>query len=126
MKTNSRSIYGTSKGITDVSTYGFMTVKDNSVFIHVLYWPDKEIRIQGIKSKVTSARYLHNDGSINFIQSDEHIILKDIPVGAPDPLCTVIELTMAEKPVSYPWAKDVLWKGDPTLMVDWAQKGVIE
>lgn len=126
LEKNGRSIYGSSKGISDVTTVGCMTVKDNSVFIHILYWPGIEVCVAGLKSKAVSATYLATGESIRFRQDDGHIYLEGLPEEAPDPHCTVVEILMDGEPKAHPWGKNILWRGDSTLMTDWAGKGLFD
>jgi alpha-L-fucosidase len=66
LKHNGESIYGA--GSTPFYLYapGQITAKDNTLYIHVLYWPGKELCLAGIKNKIHKIRILATDQELPF------------------------------------------------------------
>jgi len=119
---NGESIYGTRRGVVDVTTLGHMTVRGSTAYVHILYWPGSEGRIAGLASRVLSARFLADGRPVRFEQGDAHVLLHDLPARAPDPYDTVVALELDGPAEALPWAKDFLWQGDAARMVAWASE----
>lgn len=119
---NGESVYGTRRGVVDVITLGYMTVKRSTAYLHVLYWPGAEGRVAGLANRVLSARFLADGRPVAFDQLGEHLVLRDLPAQAPDQYDTVIALELEGPPQALPWAQEFLWQGDAGRMVGWASE----
>ncbi|MHB0874848.1 MAG: alpha-L-fucosidase [Anaerolineae bacterium] len=117
---NGESIYGTRRGVVDVITLGYMTVKSNTAYLHVLYWPGNEGRFAGLANRVLSARILADGRPVHVEQSGEQVLLHDLPTEPPDLYDTVIALELDGPARALPWAEDFLWQGDASRMTEWA------
>ena len=76
---------------------GDFTFKDNHIYFHVNRWPGSTVAIGAVENKVLAAR-IYNGPEIQFSQAGGRILLTGLPETAPDPLVTVIELTVEGKP----------------------------
>ncbi len=76
---------------------GAFTVKGNSAYYHVRYWPGRELALGGLQVKVRAAR-LMNGSDVEFSQTGTRLLLRGLPAQAPDALTTVIELECEDKP----------------------------
>ncbi len=118
---NGEAVYGTRRGVSELSTLGCMTVKGNTAYLLVLFWPGSELHLSGIANRVRSARFLADGTAIDVLQVGEHIHLRGLPEAPPDPLATVIALDLEGEPMALEWARDRLWEGDAGRMRGWAE-----
>ena len=107
---NGEAVYGSSAGILDVRTLGRTTVKGNTLYLHVLYWPGREAILYGLAKSVRSARILATSQRVRFSQEGLHLRLHGLPSRAPDPACTVIKLNLDGPP-----------REDPSVVHLWEQ-----
>jgi alpha-L-fucosidase len=110
LRANGEAIYGSSAGTLDVRTLGRTTIKKNSLYLHVLYWPGREAILYGLMNRVRSARILGTGQRVKVRQEGLHVRLLDLPAQAPDPACTVIRLNLDGPP-----------KEDPAVVHLWEQ-----
>ncbi|MBI3974367.1 MAG: alpha-L-fucosidase [Chloroflexi bacterium] len=101
LRANGASVYGTQdardrRRIGMVHT--FPTVKDNTLFTHVLKWPGKELVIGNLASRVQRVRFVATGEPIAFRQEGSRVFLSGMPRYAPDPHDTVIALECDEPP----------------------------
>ena len=106
MKANGESIYATTKGpFQHLGFDGRATTKDTTVYLHVFAWPDKGLKVTGLKTKVLSADTLASGESLHFLSTTATVDGSEFPVleiSKPqrlDPAATVIELRLAGPPV---------------------------
>jgi alpha-L-fucosidase len=78
---------------------GDFTVNGSTVYFHVNRWPGTTVAIGALRNKVLSAR-LMGGPDIRFSQAGDRVLLHDLPETAPDPLATVIELTVEGVPAA--------------------------
>lgn len=76
---------------------GGFTFKGSTAYFHCNRWPGRELAIGGLRNKVLSARFM-NGPNIKFTQTGDRLVLHDLPVNAPNPLATVIELQVEGQP----------------------------
>ena len=98
MKTNSDSIYGTERVEAEWMPVGIFTARGNRLFFHAFNWPGKEMVIGGLENRVVAASYLDGGEPIDVKQKGKQLLLRGLPIEPPDPLDTVIELTVEGKP----------------------------
>ena len=107
MKVNSESIYGSKASPYPYDfPWGVMTSGPGKLFLHVFNWPtDNNFTLYGLKTKVGRAELLSNRGwPVPFKQqrtkNPEHytLTLLKLPHPAPDPVDTVIALSLTGKP----------------------------
>ncbi len=102
MKVNRAAIYGTSQSpFKKLPFDGRCTVKGDKLYLIVFNWPEEGLALPGLKTQVLSARAL--DGSeplaVKPAAGGETVYYLDKPSKISD-LATVVELTLAGKPVA--------------------------
>jgi alpha-L-fucosidase len=93
---NGESIYGTRGGPLSARPWGTTTRKGNTVYVHVLDWPDPALLVPPLSGPVKSARFVRDGRRATFQQSASGITLQ-IPADARDPNDTVIALELGGK-----------------------------
>ena len=73
---------------------GAFTCRGKRLYFHCNRWPGAELAIGGLQNKVVKAR-LYGGRAVKFTQARDRLVLRGLPKEAPDPLATVIELTIA-------------------------------
>lgn len=94
---NGESIYGTSASpfyFPDITWR--CTVKPNRVYLHILNWPGKTLRFEGLESDVKRAWLLANKKPVKF-KKDGAVITFDLPAQPVDPYDTVIALEIGDR-----------------------------
>ncbi|MGQ9487684.1 MAG: alpha-L-fucosidase [Armatimonadota bacterium] len=105
MRVNGKSIYGTTQSpFRKLSFNGRCTQKGNTLYLHVFEWGDGVLRLEGVETKVLSARALLGNEPLKVrterVGSDEGYTV--VYISKPkrlDPAATVIELKLAGAPV---------------------------
>lgn len=88
---NGESIYGTTYGPVQDMAALRTTAKGEKLFVHVFDWPSTPLDINGLKTKVLSARVLANGEPLKFRQTEATLQI-DLPPRAPDPYVSVVAL----------------------------------
>ena len=103
MRANGDSIYATSANPYpyDVS-WGVLTSKPGRLYLHVFNWPQKELVIYGLESKVARASLVATGAALKFAQKDDPnagytALTLALPNAAPDPNDSVVVLDIAGK-----------------------------
>lgn len=95
MKINGESIYGTQASPFKRLSWGQCTQKPGKLYLHVFDWPQKEVLVPGLKSKVEKA-YLLSDSKqkpLPVSQTEDGATVKLQPL-APDKLGSVVVLVI--------------------------------
>lgn len=89
------SVYDAADSISQRETQitGDFTARDHTAYFHCCRWPGTQLTIGGMRSQVRAARFM-GGAAITFTQTADQLILHDLPVEAPNPLATVIELEL--------------------------------
>ena len=101
LRKNSDSVYGAGTSPFPYQMpWGIITTKPGKVYLHVFDWPQKELVLFGLKSKVKNAFILSDGKKLKFSQSndtakDHYEISVDLPTVAPDKNDSVIVLETA-------------------------------
>ena len=93
------------------SIVGAFTRRGSTAYYHVQRWPGRELAIGGLQNKVLAAR-LVGGPQVAFAQTGDRLVLHGLPEQAPDPLDTVIELTVEGEPKQVLGAGCVLLEND--------------
>lgn len=93
MNTYGESIHGTRKGPISPRSWGVTTRKGDTIYLHVLDWPDPVLTVPGLPGRVKSARFLKN-GQAATVSTSAAGVSVQIPDGVRDPHDTVIALEM--------------------------------
>jgi alpha-L-fucosidase len=97
LKVNGESIYGTTPSpfyFPDITWR--VTVKPNTLYVHVLNWPGSKLTLDGLESKVTEAYLLDGGRKVNFQQKAGtlDVTLPPFPLDVND---TVVVLKIADR-----------------------------
>ena len=85
LKKNEEAVYGKlDKTTGKASACGNFSQKGKKVYFWCRYWPGKELTLAGFKTRLKSARFLINNKKIEFEQTKNRIILKNLPLQNPD------------------------------------------
>ena len=110
---NGEAVYGkVDRGAGDwtwSTVCGFESVKGNTVYLWVKYWPGTELPLGGFKTKLKKASFLVGGKPIKFEQTHQ-IVLKGLPKTSPDKIAgvTVVKLEFAGKiEHKFGWSMDV-------------------
>lgn len=103
---NGGSIYGTSFSPFGGMSTGFSTVKGNTLYLHVLRWPGREITFGRILNTVRSVHMLGSGRPVTFEQRDDRLFLRKLPVNPPDRYDTVIVVELEGAPEALDYVRD--------------------
>ncbi|HPT25972.1 MAG TPA: alpha-L-fucosidase [Bryobacteraceae bacterium] len=93
---NGESIYGTSASPFMINGITWRaTAKPGKLFIHILNWPGRSLKIEGLESKVTRASLLAGKAAVKFTQKAGMLELA-LPAKAPDVNDTVVVVEIAD------------------------------
>jgi len=101
MKTNYESIYATSANPFPYELpWGVITGKPGRLYLHVFRWPQKELVLYGLLSKVTRAYVLSDHAAVRVAQKEDKqngytSLSLTLPAQAPDPNDSVIVLDIS-------------------------------
>ena len=101
MKTNSASIYGTTASPFAALPWGCCTRKGGTLYLHVFDWPKDGKLLVPLQNQVTQSRLLAG-GAVLKTETSPTGLLLTLPATAPDPIATVIELTITGEPKVIP------------------------
>jgi alpha-L-fucosidase len=94
VKKNGESIYGTRGNIIPPQSWGVMTSKNKTLYVHITDPPEENyIFIPGLKQKLTKAQLMSTGNMIRYKQQDEGVFLYLTGVKAA-PYDTIIRLTV--------------------------------
>ncbi len=102
---NGEALYGqvdrAGRGRVEFMNTGKWTLKDNTAYYWCERWPGSELVIGGLRTKLVKASFLADGTPITFEQTEERLILKNLPHFAPDRIAgvTVIKLEFDSPPV---------------------------
>jgi alpha-L-fucosidase len=97
MAVNGDSIYGTRGGPITPRPWGVTTRKGNTVYVHVLDWPDRTLSLPAFPGKVKSARLLKGGAPVVARQTAAGVSL-ELPEGPRDPFDTVVQVELEGSP----------------------------
>ena len=93
------SIYGTRGGPIAPRAWGVTTHRGDSVFVHVLDWPDRQLAIPGVGAHVQQASVFGTGKRVELVQTNEGIILT-LPPPLPNESDRVILLETTHRQTS--------------------------
>jgi alpha-L-fucosidase len=98
LKKNGESIYGAGSSPFGQAHLGQVTAKGNTAYVHVMFWPGREMCVAGIKNRVTGAYMLATGKKLRLEQKGDRLFVRGLPPIAPDPIDTVVALELDGKP----------------------------
>ncbi|MGC8667133.1 MAG: alpha-L-fucosidase [Chthonomonadales bacterium] len=105
LKANGQAIYGTTQSpFRKLPFDGRCTRKGNILYLHVFTWPEGGLTLEGLKTKVLSARALKSGERLAFTEEPNSSgegpsVLRIARPSELDPIATVVELRLAGPPV---------------------------
>jgi alpha-L-fucosidase len=94
LETYGPSIYGTRAGPVPPRSWGATTRRGDTVFVHVLDWPDQTLALPAPGSRILEATRLDSGAPVPFDQTDEGLVLT-LPAPEPGEVDRVIRLRLA-------------------------------
>ncbi|MEM2884946.1 MAG: alpha-L-fucosidase [Thermoproteota archaeon] len=98
LRANGESIYGAGSAPFGQAHLGQVTAKGNIAYVHVMFWPGREMCVAGIKNKVLGARMLATGKKLPFEQKRDRLFVRGLPSKAPDPIDTVVAIELEGRP----------------------------
>jgi alpha-L-fucosidase len=122
LRVHGEAVYNTEAvNIGEAVLFGRQTLRDNTLYLIVRFWPGKTLRFQGLATPVKRATLL-TTGAVLTCEADAYgITLHGLPVDSPDPLFPVIKLELTGEPHSLPTFHRGMWGGDPSRLLEWAR-----
>ncbi len=87
------SIYGTRGGPIAPHAWGVTTQKGNTVYVHVLDWPDVSLLLPRLPRRVKSARFLKDGSRAEYVENEDGVLLR-IPTRAREDEDTIAVLEL--------------------------------
>ncbi len=105
LKTNGEAIYGTTASVFErLPFFGRCTVKDRTLYVHVMGWPnDGAITLPGLKTGVRKAYLLADRSKALLVRRAGNDVVVSLPVRAPDNDATVVAVELQGPPVVEPY-----------------------
>jgi alpha-L-fucosidase len=91
------SVYGTRGGPVPPRSWGVTTQRGDSVFVHVLDWPDPMLALPDFGARVTAATMLRDGARVPFVQSASGVTLT-LPPAGPEDVDRVAVLVTTHRP----------------------------
>jgi len=98
LRRNGESIYGAGSAPFGQAHLGQVTAKGSTVYVHVMFWPGREMCVAGIKNRVLRTHMLATGKELPFEQKGDRLFVRGLPPRAPDPIDTVVALELEGKP----------------------------
>ena len=78
-------------------SYGCFSMKGDNVYLYVHWWHGSSITIANCAMDFESGEIMGTKQQVKIRRDGKNIILSDLPAKAPDGLCSVIKITIAER-----------------------------
>jgi alpha-L-fucosidase len=98
MQTGGAAIYRSDLCQPRRSSYASFTRKENTLFMHVHFWPGNDVAIGGLRNKVLSARVLKTGMAVQCAQDGFRTKFTGLPTDAPDSPLTTIAIECDTEP----------------------------
>ena len=96
---NGESIYGTTASPFHELPWGYCTVKDTTLYLHVFDWPDDGLlQLHGLHTPVRAASLLTDPTKRLPVRQEDDCIEITVPARPSDPVDTVIAVSLTGKP----------------------------
>ena len=98
MDKNGQSLYGAGRCQPRRCRFGSFSRKDNTLYLHVHFWPGETVAIAGLMNKVKSVHLLANGQKVAFTQDTYRVQFSGLPAKAPDEPITTIAIECDGEP----------------------------
>jgi alpha-L-fucosidase len=93
LRTYGSSIYGTRGGPVPPREWGATTRRGDTVFVHVLNWPDRLLTLPSFGARVVKASMLKGGERVGVVQDADGVVLSVPPATADEPDRVIVLLT---------------------------------
>ncbi|MEP7000916.1 MAG: alpha-L-fucosidase [bacterium] len=90
LKTHGTAVYGTRGGPVSPREWGVTTRRGDTVFVHVLSWPDRQLSLPDFGARVVKATMLDGGATVGVAQSESGVTLTLPASLASEPDCVII------------------------------------
>ncbi len=97
LRANGESVYGTHRTPLGAQAWGWTTANATTLFLHVFTWPGETLTVSNLHNRATEAYLLQGRQKLPFRQEGDALTL-ELPAIAPDPVNTVIAVTVEPLP----------------------------
>jgi len=80
------------------SEFALFTRQGNTLFIHAYFWPGETLAVGGLQQKVLSAKLYPSGTPVRFEQEQFRVRFLGLPMFAPDPIATVLQVECDGEP----------------------------
>ena len=111
MKNHSECVFDTDIFTFDLQTRGQhrgdwchagpFTAKGNALYLLIRRWPGTTLTLTGLDCRVQNATMLRPRRALEFTQTDDKLVIRDLPGEPPDPVCPVIRFDCDRPPLLY-------------------------
>ncbi len=98
MNVNGESIYGTSRNPLSIQSWGEVTQKGNTLYLHIYQWPENgKLVVGGLNAKVEKTFLIADPEkkALKCTPLNNHDLVINVPKSAPDLINSVIKLTFS-------------------------------
>ncbi|MDB4889427.1 MAG: alpha-L-fucosidase, partial [Gemmatimonadetes bacterium] len=97
LRTYGTSVYGTRGGPVPPREWGVTTRRGDTVFVHVLNWPDRLLSLPDFGARVVKASVLKSGERVEVVQAANGVILSLPPVVADEPDRVIVLVTQRNR-----------------------------
>lgn len=98
LKRNGESIFNTDLCQPWRPSYAMFTRRGSTLYMHVHFWPGRDVSLSGLQTKVKSVRFLTGSALLPFKQDDWRVHITGLPVEPPDHPVTTLVLECESEP----------------------------
>ena len=99
LESNGAAVYGTQRCFFPHGDICAFTRKNNTLYIHVYFWPGEALAIGGVTTAIKSAKLMATNQPVTFTQKGRQLIITGLPATPLDDLLTVIEVECESEPI---------------------------
>jgi alpha-L-fucosidase len=124
LEIHGEAVYGTDGGdVTEFVTRGWQTTRGNSLYLIFRFWDGRpSIRVADLVTPVERVELLTTGQALPFDQTEDELLIREVPRLAPTPLFPVIKVVCQSRPAANQWGRERLWGGDPRRVAAWARR----
>lgn len=99
MDDHGAAIYEAERSQVRSSVMAGFTRKANTLYVHVHNWPGSTVAVGGLKTKVTSAKFLTSEQNVEFKQEEFRVQFTGLPELAPEQPVTTLAVEFEGEPI---------------------------
>jgi len=102
LRRNGEAVYGAGVAPFGAAHLGQVTAKGRTVYVHIMFWPGREMWVAGIKNRVLRTYLLAAQEDLPFEQQHDRVRVWGLSKQVRDPIDTVVALELEDEPESMP------------------------